>query len=576
VTTTAVSSRAGDRLAAVRSALRSRHAPLALLGALMLLALVLLYRKGSGLTFFYDEWNFVMNRRDWSVGTFLEPHNEHLSLVPVAIYKLLFATVGIDAYWPYRVLLLTLHLVCIGLLFVLARRRVGGVVAVYASLPVLFLGAAWQDLLWAFQIGYLVSVAAGLGMLLALERRSRGADALACILLAVAVASSTIGIPFAVAAFVELVARREPWQRLWIVAAPVLLYALWSLAYGNPRAAPGAQGGVGPLLRQNIPDTPLYVANAAAGAFGAVTGLGLDWGRPLALLAAVGLAVWLASSRPVTPRALGLLGAALAYWGLTGLFRAQLNVPAESRYLYFGAVLLVLLAVELFRAARLSDRARTVLVVLVAAAAVANFGPLQDGSRDLQDTSGHVTAGLGALEAAGESTDPGYRPDPVRAPDIVASRYFAAVRDLGSPAATVDEIRGRAEPYRQTADLVLVQALPVSLLPGWERAPTGNRPPTVDGAPAGRVSTRQGCTTFRPAAPGSAIDLTVPRSGLVITPETPADVRVRQFASDFPPNALGSVAAGTTTRLRIPERPQLGAWHARLTPTGPLTVCTLR
>ena len=81
---------------------------------------------------------------------------------------------------------------------------------------------------------------------------------------------------------------------------------------------------------------------------------------------------------------------------------------------------------------------------------------------------------------------------------------------------------------------------------------------------------------FRPVAPGSAIDLTVPRSGLVIKPETPVEVRVRQFASDFPPSALGSVAAGTTTRLRVPERPQLGAWHARLTPTGPLTVCTLR
>ena len=44
---------------------------MAVLGLLMLAAAVNLYRKGLGLTFNYDEWNWVMNRRGWSTATLL-------------------------------------------------------------------------------------------------------------------------------------------------------------------------------------------------------------------------------------------------------------------------------------------------------------------------------------------------------------------------------------------------------------------------------------------------------------------------------------------------------------------------
>jgi len=42
---------------------------------------------GANLTFFYDEWAFVLKRRGHSLDTFLAPHNEHLSLIPIAVYK---------------------------------------------------------------------------------------------------------------------------------------------------------------------------------------------------------------------------------------------------------------------------------------------------------------------------------------------------------------------------------------------------------------------------------------------------------------------------------------------------------
>jgi hypothetical protein len=539
-------------------------------------AAVLIYRKGLGLTFYYDEWNFLMNRRDWTFGTFLEPHNEHLSLVPIAFYKLMFVTVGIDDYWPYRVAVILVHLLCVALLFVLVRRRVSDLLAVIVVLPILFLGTAWQDLLWPFQIGYLISVAAGLGMLLALERRTVMGDITACVLIAIALASGSIGIPIAVLAFVELLVRRESVRRLWLVAAPVTLYLLWSLAYGNPRAAPGAQDGLGPLLRQNIPDTPGYMASAAAGAFGALTGWGIEWGRPLVILAGIGITLWLVTSRPVSARALAVLSAAAAYWGLTGLFRAQLNAPAESRYVYFGAILLVLFGVEFLRGVQLSNRGLALLAGLALAFSVSNFGPLQDGSRVLQDTAGLVAPALGALEVAGPSTDPEYRPDPQRAPDVSAGLYFETVEELGSPADSLDEIARRREPERQAADTVLAQALRLRLRPE-ARLPSSGPRPRVDAAASGKVSFRPGCVTLTPTAPGAFIDVTVPPTGVAVTTSGDAqvDARVRRFADTFAQGPLGTVASRSTAILRIPERVGVAAWHLRLTPTEPVRACGL-
>ena len=91
--------------------------------------------KGRGLTFFYDEWAWVMRRRGWSTGVFLEPHNEHLSLLPVTVFKLLFVTVGLSHYGVYRVVGLLFHLTCVTLVFLLVRRRVGDWLGVALASP---------------------------------------------------------------------------------------------------------------------------------------------------------------------------------------------------------------------------------------------------------------------------------------------------------------------------------------------------------------------------------------------------------------------------------------------------------
>ena len=64
---------------------------------------VLLLHWLSRLTFWRDEWGFLLHRRGWSVGTFLDPAVEHLVAIPILIYKLLLATVGMDSPVPFQV-----------------------------------------------------------------------------------------------------------------------------------------------------------------------------------------------------------------------------------------------------------------------------------------------------------------------------------------------------------------------------------------------------------------------------------------------------------------------------------------
>src|SRR5205085_4124271 len=124
---------------------------------------VLLLYAGRHLTFFYDEWDFVFQRRGGGLNTFLDPHNGHLVVFPVIVSKLLFAISGLRHYVLFQLVAVVLHLLSCGLLYVLLRRRLGAWFALVPVSLLLFMGTAWQVLLWPFQISFLTSVAGGLG-----------------------------------------------------------------------------------------------------------------------------------------------------------------------------------------------------------------------------------------------------------------------------------------------------------------------------------------------------------------------------------------------------------------------------
>src|SRR5262245_55541518 len=159
---------------------------------------VLLVALGSHLVFEGDDWNVVLDRRGHSPSDFLDPHQGHLVLGVVLVYKLLLVAFGMSSPIPYHAASTLLYLVAAALLFVYMRPRVGDWLALFGTTVILFFGASALDLLPSFQIFFSGSMAAGLGALLMLDRGDRRGDVAACLLLLISISFSELGIAFSV------------------------------------------------------------------------------------------------------------------------------------------------------------------------------------------------------------------------------------------------------------------------------------------------------------------------------------------------------------------------------------------
>jgi hypothetical protein len=295
-----------------------------------------------GYTFYFDEWTFILSAPDWTATSYLEPHNMHPAILPRLIYAAMLGTVGLRAYWPYMVLLLALHGTSVFLLFELVRRRAGDFIGLACALILLVLGAGWENLLWAFQISFVGSVACGLGMLLALESDANPRRMpLATALLVASLMFSGIGLFFGIAAAVRLGATKGRRRELtWLVPVGIV-FGAWFLAFGRNGVAANSPSTIANLLV-----LPLYTLWGLGASAAAIIGEGGLFGPPLLILAAgaVGFVWW---RQGVDPLALGVATALVTFYLVTGLSRAQFGYQqsGSGRYVYEGAVFwLILLA----------------------------------------------------------------------------------------------------------------------------------------------------------------------------------------------------------------------------------------
>jgi hypothetical protein len=380
---------------------------------------------GHGRIFFFDEWDFVLDRHDGGLDSLLQPHNGHLSLVPAALYRALFEVVGLAPYSAYRWMGTTVHLLVGVVVFLLLRKRNPPVRALALTSPLVLLGAGWENLLWPFQVGTMASVLFGLLALLLLDHRTRGADLGAAAALGVAVASTGFGLPFAVGAAVEAVLAGG-WRRATRVVGPAAaLYGLWYLGYGTSESAVGDTASIGSFL-----------TDGPAAAVAALAGLSIGWGRLLAVVGLVGLFAAVLVRRRADVRLVSLAVTTVVLWLLLALGRGSVGDPAASRYVYVGAVLLVLLVGEVVADARHRTAVTVAVAVLAPLCILAGLSTLRSGATQLRRNSTFLRAELAEVERLGaERVAPGFRPDPVRAPQITAGPYLAAVATLGSPLA---------------------------------------------------------------------------------------------------------------------------------------------
>jgi hypothetical protein len=158
-----------------------------------------------------------------------------------------------------------------------------------------------------------------------------------------------------------------------------------------------------------------------------------------------------------------------------------------------------------------------------------------DGGRFFRDWARFVSTSLGALEVARDHVDPAFRPDPVRAPDVYAAKYFDTTKDFGSPADSPSEIMRRPEDARENADNVLAAALRLGLKPASRPKKPGPIPQA--GMPSGgKVQTAAGCLRLEPQGIRSGVEIRVPKAGIWLRAEQGAntEVRLRRFGAAYP------------------------------------------
>jgi hypothetical protein len=530
----------------------------------MATAAAVLLSYGSDLTFFQDSWEFLMNRRDPSVANLLEPHNEHIVLIPVLITEAWLRLFGMESMTPELVLLVALLVGTAALVFVYARRRLGPWPALFASVLLLFLGPAWQDLLWPFQVGFAGASLFGIAMLLALENGDERWDRAACLFLVISVAFSSLGLAFAVAAAIDVLQRRRRrgLRRAYVVGLPLLLYAGWYVGWGHEAA--------NSFSTHNVLVSPRYVWEGLTASLDSVLALGTisdevvgrsKWGAPLliALLALAAYGGW--RRRGFFPGLWPVLGAAATFWFLAAFNFGPGREPYSSRYLYVGGLLAVLIAVNLLQGLRFNRWALLVAAAVTVAIAGFNLVPLREGRDFFEKQTVLTRADLGAIEIAERTVEPTFLLSPevagtVFLSEIEAGEYLQAVDEYGSPAYSPSGLATAPEEGRVHADLVLANALPLGIetdLPA--SSATGRCVGLSLQDSAQDLILRPGTTTIHFRSDGEA------------------SVQLRRFAArEYPLRSVG-IAGNSTTRLFIPRDRSQRPWRLSVEPTQGTLVC---
>jgi hypothetical protein len=567
------------------AALREPRVAWAVLGLAMLCSGGLILHAAHGQGFAIDELFYygrvasvkgqLVHYAPFSPEYLLAPFNGHLPLGGRFVYELVFATLG--AHYTVFVLIDIAALwAVVGLVFELARRRVGAAAALAPCVVLLFLGFAREQLLWPLDFNTAASLAAGLGAVLAIQRRDRRGDLLACALLAVSIAMIELGLAFALGIALWLVISRprprgvldrawlrEVLRRAWIVAIPVVLYAAWYV-WARKFGQSETHSGNAHLL----PETFMH---GAAAAFGSLTGTNpivagtyvgsVTWfGRALAVAAGVALLVRIWGRR--LPRTIWVWLLVLAvYWGLLAIAAR----PAEgSRYILVAAALIVLIAADSVRR-RLPDPAAVALLVLAAVALPANIVQLTKdrGSDTLHHDPPVSGTEFAMLELARRHVDPEYvvTADPrVGEVDgglfigIPAGAYLDSASQNGSIARSLAEVRESDVTLRQIADASLIGALGVETKPG---------PPPGRGA---------SCRTIAVAPGAGSVSFEVAAGTTLLRPagSEKTGLWLARFA-DPPGIGIDYMPPGRWTELAIPADEAPDPW--RVTVDHPTVAC---
>jgi hypothetical protein len=542
----------------------TRTIAFSLLGLAMIVAAALNLYWGRGWTFGGDEIGYASRLSQQSLGHAMlyPPPGGYLIAAPLAVYRLMFETLGLTAYLPYRVVGILLALLCAGLFYALARRRVGDLWAIVPTVLLLLFGYGWDHVLTSARLPGSIALAAGLGTLLALERESRRRDLAAALLLTLSLASHPLSLAFVSAAAVLVLTRASPrrWRSIWVFGAPLLLYAAWWVLL-RPADAYPMQWGFGA--------TASFVGESWTATTEAVTGLAGVLNAPIqtnpvgwiagGLLVALVVGSVAMNVRRFPPSFWAVSAALLTLMLSTAATRGNAFLmairPADSpRYLYPQAFLLLLLLVEVAGATRPATWIKIGAATVLALGLAANVSRLDQVSDGGRSGAAPVRTSYGAIEIAQDTVSPSYRPLGSIFPD--AGAYLDLASDFGSFAYTADQLRAASPSARLLADETLTKALDLNVAPA-------KHPPSTNS-----------CVELAPSG-GPAV-IALPANGILLNARHLADVQLKigRF-SDVPSVPLNVPDFGRHAVLAIPADRSNIPWEAAVSSRHRVSVCGL-
>ena len=283
--------------------------------------------------FYFDEWDIIWPAE--ASRRFIEGHNGHWSSIPIAVWTAIQRTLGLGSYLPYIGAAIAAHVVVAHLLWRVLR-HIGTSPWIATSLIAVFVffGAAAENLMWAFQMGFMGAMAFGLGALLVSLRLTLGTGSIVAVIALLTLGAATAGTALPLfLAVVVVILYRHGWRKALIaVGIPSAVYLIWYtlIAGPNPTAIYRAQS-VGEMMR----GSRVRRAHVRRGVrrVHPVPGFGVI------VITAIGLwVVWVAVGRSLTTPvvvATGMLGSGLLFAALTAYSRLELGVvSAASRATY--------------------------------------------------------------------------------------------------------------------------------------------------------------------------------------------------------------------------------------------------
>jgi len=291
--------------------------------------------------FIRDDWSVLITRRqigvlDGTMHEYFVAQDGHWMTVPVLVYRVLEALFGLGSYWPFLVPVLIVHVASVVMLRAVCRRvGVSPWTSTLVCSIVLVLGSGWENIVFAVQITYNLTLLAFLAQLLLVDHDGPvdRRDVVGSVLAVIGTASSGFG-PFFVFGIALLLVIRRRWLAAAIGVFPsALAYVWWWVSYGGDPVADSSGRPLGRL--------PAFVRLGVESTLQALVPIASLTG----IVAVAVVAVLLLRRRdPASHDVIVAMAATMMFMFVgVGIERIgiSIDIAASSRYVYMAVFLIV-------------------------------------------------------------------------------------------------------------------------------------------------------------------------------------------------------------------------------------------